>query len=153
MTGQQNRPLIGDFFMMSQFNFSAILVCTILNMLLGFIWYAFIFSKAFIDLMGISPDHMSDPVAQKAAVHGYFASFFSSVIMGVALSYVIVLVNADTALEGFKLGLLSWFGFTLTTMLPNHYFSMKPGKLALINISYPMVGLSLMGIILAVWRK
>jgi hypothetical protein len=139
--------------MISQFNFSAILVCAVLNMLLGLIWYAFIFSKAFIQLMGITPDHMSDPGAQKAAVHGYFASFFSSIIMAIILSYFIIFTGTDTALEGFKLGLLAWCGFTFTTMLPNHYFSMKPLKLALINIAYPMVGLSLMGIILAVWRK
>lgn len=139
--------------MFAQFNFSAILICAVVNMVLGFIWYGLLFSKAFIQLMGISPDHMSDPESQKAAVHGYFASFFSSILMATVLSYLIIFSNSTTVLEGFKLGLLSWLGFTLTTMLPNHYFSMKPLKLALINISYPMVGLSLMGMILALWRK
>jgi hypothetical protein len=139
--------------MFVQYNFSAILICAVLNMLLGFIWYVLLFSKAFIQLMGISPDHMSDLASQKAAVHGYFASFFSSILMAIILSYLIIFSNSTTALDGLKLGLLSWFGFTFTTMLPNHYFSMKPLKLALINISYPMVGLSLMGMILAFWRK
>lgn len=139
--------------MFAQFNFSAILICAVLNMVLGFVWYGLIFSKAFIQLMGISPDHMSDPASQKAAVHGYFASFFSSILMAVVLSYFIIFKGATTAAEGLKLGLISWLGFTLTTMLPNHYFSMKPLKLALINISYPLVGLSLMGMILAFWRK
>lgn len=139
--------------MFADFNISAILVCAVLNMVLGFIWYGLLFSKAFIQLMGISPDHMSDPASQKAAVHGYFASFFSSILMAFVLSYIIIYTEAVTAAEGLKLGLLSWAGFTLTTMLPNHYFSMRPLKLALINISYPMVGLSLMGMILAFWRK
>ena len=139
--------------MISQFNFSAVFVCAVLNMVLGFIWYAFIFSKAFIQLMGISPEHMSDPEAQKAAVHGYFASFFSSVLMAFVLSHFIIYMNIETAIDGLKIGLLAWLGFVVTTMLPNHYFSMKPLKLALINIAYPMVGLSLMGIILAMWRK
>lgn len=139
--------------MLAQYNISAILVCAVVNMVLGFIWYGLLFSKAFIQLMGITPDHMSDPESQKAAVHGYFASFFSSILMASVLSYLIIFSNSTSALEGLKLGLLSWLGFTLTTMLPNHYFSMKPLKLALINISYPMVGLSLMGMILAFWRK
>lgn len=139
--------------MLSHFNFSAIFVCAVLNMVLGFIWYAFIFSKAFLELMGITPDHMSDPAAQKAAVHGYFASFFSSILMAFVLSYFIILMNAESAIHGLNVGLLAWLGFVVTTMLPNHYFSMKPLKLALINIAYPMVGLSLMGIILAMWRK
>lgn len=139
--------------MFIQFNFSAILVCAVVNMVLGFIWYGFIFNKAFIQLMGLTPDQMSAPVAQKAAVHGYFASFFSSVVMAIVLSYFIVFLDATTALEGLKLGLLSWLGFTLTTMLPYHYFSMKPLKLALINTSYPLVGLSLMSVILVIWRK
>ena len=139
--------------MFTQFNFSAILICAVVNMVLGFIWYGLLFSKAFIQLMGISPDHMSDPASQRAAVHGYFASFISSILMATVLSYLIIFSNSTTSLEGLKLGLLSWLGFTLTTMLPNHYFSMKPLKLALINISYPMVGLSLMGMILAFWRK
>lgn len=139
--------------MISQFNFSAIFVCAVLNMVLGFIWYAFIFSKAFIQLMGISPERMSDPEAQRAAVHGYFASFFSSVLMAFVLSHFIIYMDVETAVDGLKIGLLAWLGFVVTTMLPNHYFSMKPLKLALINIAYPMVGLSLMGIILAMWRK
>lgn len=139
--------------MFAQYNISAILVCAVLNMVLGFIWYGLLFGKSFIQLMGIGPDHMSDPAAQRAAVHGYFASFCSSILMAIVLSYIIIFSNSTTALEGLKLGLLSWLGFTLTTMLPNHYFSMKPLKLALINISYPMVGLSLMGMILAFWRK
>jgi len=139
--------------MFTQFNFSAILICAVLNMVLGFVWYGLLFSKAFIQLMGISPDHMSDPASQKAAVHGYFASFFSSILMATVLSYFVIFTETTTAIEGLKLGLISWLGFTLTTMLPNHYFSMKPLKLALINISYPLVGLSLMGIILAFWRK
>jgi hypothetical protein len=147
------RSFIGDFFMFIQYNISAILVCAVLNMVLGFIWYGFLFSTAFIQLMGITPEHMSDPASQKAAVHGYFASFLSSVMMAIILSYFIIFTSTTTVLEGLKLGLLSWLGFTVTTMLPTHYFSMKPLKLALINIAYPMVGLSLMGMILAFWRK
>lgn len=139
--------------MFSQFNFSAVLVSAVLHMVLGLLWYTFFFKKAFVALMGITPEHMSDPDAQTAAVHGYFASFFSYILMGVVLSYFIIFTGAATPLEGFKLGLLCWAGFTLTTMLPNHYFAMKPLKLALINISYHLVGLSLMGIILASWRK
>lgn len=86
--------------MFAQINFSAILVCAVLNMVLGFIWYGFLFSKAFIQLMGITPEHMSDPEAQRAAVHGYFASFFSSIIMAVVLSYMIIFTNSSSVVEG-----------------------------------------------------
>ncbi len=139
--------------MFTQFNFSAVLVSAVLHMVLGLLWYTFFFKKAFLELMGITPEHMSDAESQRAAVHGYFASFFSYILMGVILSYFVIFTGSATALEGLKLGLLCWAGFTLTTMLPNHYFSMKPLKLALINISYHLVGLSLMGMILASWRK
>lgn len=139
--------------MFIQFNFSAILVCSVLNMVLGLVWYGFLFSKAFIQLMGITPDQMSSPASQKAAVRGYFALFFSSLMMATVLSYFIVFSEATTLVEGLSIGLISWLGFTLTTMLPYHYFSMKPIKLALINISYPLVGLSLMSVILVIWRK
>lgn len=138
--------------MFHQFNFSAILVCAVLNMLLGFLWYAFIFTKPWMKLMGMSPDKMSDHEPQTAVTHGYFASFLSYIIMAIVLSYFVILTGATTALEGLKLGFLCWLGFSLTTMLPHHYFSMKPIKLAFINISYPLVGVSMMGVILAVWR-
>lgn len=138
--------------MFLQFNFSAILVCAVLNMILGFLWYAFLFTKPWIQLMGLNPDKMSESKAQHSVVHGYFASFISYIVMALVLSYFIIFTGATTALEGLKLGLLCWLGFCLTTMLPHHYFSMKPLKLALINISYPLVGVSMMGVILAVWR-
>lgn len=139
--------------MFAQFNFSAVLVSAVLHMILGILWYTVFFKKAFLVLMGVTSEHMSDADSQRAAVHGYFASFFSYILMGVILSYFIIFTGTTTALEGLKLGLLCGAGFTLTTMLPNHYFAKKPLKLALINIAYHMVGLSLMGIILTVWRK
>ncbi len=138
--------------MFEQFNFSAILVCAVLNMILGFFWYAMLFSRPWLRLMEIKPDQMSSPESQRAAVHGYFASFLSYLIMATVLSYFIIITGATTALEGLKLGFVCWLGFSLTTMLPNHYFSMKPLSLAFINISYPLVGVSMMGVILTIWR-
>lgn len=138
--------------MFSQFRIEAILVCAVLNIVLGFFWYTMIFSKTWMKLMGIDPDHLSEPAAQKAAIHGYFASFLSYIVMAIILSYFVVLTGASTVWEGLRLGFLCWLGFSFTSMIPYHYFMMKPIKLAFINTSYPLVGMSMMGMILAVWR-
>ena len=138
-------------------NYLAIGVCTILNMLLGALWYSpFLFGKIFAQLMGFDlKKMMSDPVVQKNAHKGYIISTICHLIMTIILAHFIQYTHASGSwFDGLKLGFSSWLGFTLTTMLPNHVFSKSNFSwlLAAINIGYPMVGFSLAGAILAAWH-
>ncbi|CAF1465713.1 unnamed protein product [Rotaria sordida] len=138
-------------------NYWAIATCTVMNMILGMLWYSpLLFGTTFVKLMKMDYNKMkNDPTVQKTAQRGYMVSTICHLLMAIVMAHFIAYTHTSRSLfDGLKLGFCSWLGFTLTTMLPNHIFS-KDGfslGLAAINIGYPMVGLSTAGAILAAWR-
>ncbi|MBC7539985.1 MAG: DUF1761 domain-containing protein [Bacteriovorax sp.] len=137
---------------MTQINYYAVITCTLLYMVLGALWYTVLFGKQWMKLMEISPDEMNTTEFQERAKVGIVTSIICYFLMVLTLSCFIRYGGAKKAKDGLEIGMLCWFGFTFTTMLPNHLFSKKPIQLGLINLGYPFVGMSLMGMILAVWQ-
>jgi hypothetical protein len=138
-------------------NYLAIGVCTIINIILGALWYSpLLFGTIFAKLMGFDlKKMMSDPIIQKNAQKGYVISSICHLIMTIVMAHFVQYTHvSESWFDGLKLGFCCWLGFTLTTMLPNHVFSKTNFSwlLAAINIGYPMVGLSIAGAILAAWH-
>ena len=135
-------------------NYWAIALCTVVNMILGGLWYSpLLFGTTWVQLMGFDFNKMkTDPTIQKNAQKGYIISSVCHLIMTIMMAHFLQYTHAAGSwFDGLKIGFCCWLGFTLTTMLPNHVFSTKNFSwlLAAINIGYPMVGLSLAGAILA----
>jgi hypothetical protein len=133
---------------MTQINYYAVVTCTLLYMVLGTVWYTVLFGKAWMSMMEITPEQLKTSEIQERAKLGLVTSIVCYFLMSLTLSCFIRYGGAKTATDGLEIGMLCWFGFTFTTMLPNHLFSKK---LAIIDIGFPMVGMSLMGILLATW--
>jgi hypothetical protein len=139
-------------------NYWAVAVCTIINMILGGLWYSpILFGTTWVKLMGLDFDKMkTDPNFEKNAQKGYILSSICHLIMAIIMAHFIEYTHASGSwFDGLKIGFCCWLGFTLTTMLPNHIFSKNNFSwvLAAINIAYPMVGLSTAGAILAAWHE
>jgi hypothetical protein len=139
-------------------NYYAVAACTIINMVIGALWYSpILFGTKFVKLMGFDINKMkNDSTIKKNAQIGYVVSSVCHLIAVLILAHFVEYTGASGYwLDGLKLGLACWLGFTLTTMLPNHIFSKNNFSwlLAAINIIYPMVGLSTAGAILAAWQK
>jgi hypothetical protein len=139
---------------MPQFNLIAILVSAFVYFMIGGLWYGLLFSKPWMKLMGMPANYKPTASDQKNAMVGYACSLATAVLMAFLLSYFLFAKGVTTFAEGTRIGFYTWLGFVLPTMLPNHTFSMhkKPFKLFAINGSYPLVGLTLLGGILAVWK-
>jgi hypothetical protein len=139
-------------------NYWAIATCTIINMVLGALWYSpLLFGKIWAKLMGLDYNKMkTDPTIQKSTQKGYIVSSICHLIMVIIMAHFIQYTHASGSWsDGLKTGFCCWLGFTLTTMLPNQIFSKTDFSwlVAAINIGYPMVGLSTAGAILAAWQK
>jgi len=138
-------------------NYWAVATCTLINMILGGLWYSpLLFGTTWVKLMGLDFNKMkNDPNIQKNAQKGYILSSICHLIMTLMMAHFIEYMHASGSwFDGLKIGFCCWFGFTLTTMLPNHIFTTNNFSwlLSAINIGYPMVGLSLAGAILAAWH-
>ncbi|MBD3233937.1 MAG: DUF1761 family protein [candidate division Zixibacteria bacterium] len=129
-------------------NYLAVLVAAIVNMIIGALWYSpLLFGKSWMGLVGKSEEDLrkeNSPIP-------YIIAFVSSLIMAYVLSHIIDYIYADSILEGLQAGFWSWLGFTATTFATNYAFQRQSTKLYLIDALYYLVGLLVMGIILAVW--
>ena len=134
--------------MFEQINLLAVVLCAVVHMALGFFWYGFLFTKPWMRLSGIQAKHMENPDNIRRARIGYVISTVCAIIMSLTLAFVIQFTGLKSVGGGFIAGVAMWAGFCLTSMLPNHLFSGKPFGLAVIDITYPLASLAIMGTLL-----
>lgn len=80
-------------------------------------------------------------------------SIFASVIIEITLAMIVQLIGASTAAEGVLLGLLAGVGFVATTQLPNYMFESRSLNIYVINVGYPVVTFTTIGLLLTVWQQ
>ena len=128
-------------------NWIAILVLIFVNMGLGAVWYGPLFGKPWMEATGISMDDMGGANAGRS----YGIAVLNSFFMAFMLANVIAWTGVDGVGGGLLTGLLMWLGFTGLTFGVNHAFEGRSLHLWFINSGMYLVGLLIMGAILAIW--
>ncbi|HYF05550.1 MAG TPA: DUF1761 domain-containing protein [Patescibacteria group bacterium] len=143
---------------MPEINYIAILVCAIVSMIIGGIWYGPLFSKMWMEGMGWNPnDQALMAKMKKAAGPAYAQQFIGSLLIffGLAMS-MWAFTTADPTLVGVSAGLQGGFWTWLTFMVPVKYgdklWGGKSFKFVSIDLGYYLVTLLIGGVILALWR-
>jgi hypothetical protein len=135
-------------------NYLAVLVCGVVSMAIGFVWYGPLFGKAWMKLMGA--EHMS--TEQKKEMKDkmgimYLIQFVLSLITAGVLDYYILNLKGIVAVN-FALAL--WFGFVMTTEAGAALWSGKSRKDAtrmfLISTSGHFVTFIVLALILSAWK-
>jgi hypothetical protein len=130
-------------------NLWAVLVSAVILWVLGAVWYSPpLFAKPWMAALNISPD----PAKKKGLLAGMIASFVGDFILAFALDHLIVWANAGSVHGGVFIGFLTWLGFFAAPNFPQGIYENRPFKLFAINNGYWLVGLIIVGILLAVWR-
>jgi hypothetical protein len=125
-------------------NLLAVLVAGIVHMVTGLIWFMpKLFGNAWVELTGKE---------MKPALQWITAGIVGHQVMALVLAVIVRLANATTVIGGIVVGALIWIGFVVTLELGELIWEKIPFKLFLIRVGNHLVGLSLAGIILAVWR-
>jgi len=133
-----------------EINFIAVLLAAVASMALGFFWYSPAgFGTTWMKLSGLNKKKLK--AAQKKGMgKTMFAAFITTVVMAYVLAYFIALLGATTAGAGMKVAFWLWLGFLATSQLGTVLWDGKPLKLYYINTAHYLVGLLVMGAILAV---
>jgi len=130
-----------------QLNYLAILVSALSTFLIGGLWYSpAVFGKAWMRENGFTEESLKGGNMLKI----FGVSFLLAIISAVNLAMFMGRENnpAMGALWGFLAG-AGW----VATFVGTHYlFERKSFTLFLINAGYSIVALTLMGVILAVWK-
>lgn len=129
---------------LSGINLWAVLVAGIAHTMIGLIWFMpKLFGNSWIQLTGkeMKPARLWIP-----------AGLIGHQVMAFVLALLINLANVRNVAGGIVVGVLACLGFMATLEIGELIWEKIPFKLFLIRVGNQLVGLSLAGSILAVWR-
>lgn len=133
--------------MFADLNWLAIIACTVFSMVLGFIWYGPLFSKRWMELVGIK----KEDVNAKDAMKGNLISVIGSFIASTALAVIVKWMGYGLD-QGLLAGAVFSFAFIVTTYFSNDAYEKRPMSLTLINAGYRFVYFVVIGAILGIWK-
>jgi Protein of unknown function (DUF1761) len=126
----------------------ALLVSALILWLLGAAWYSpALFAKPWMAALGIVPGHQ-----KKGLAAGMLASFLGDVLVALVMLHIVLWSEAASLGAGVFVGFICWLGFFAATMFPQGLYEGRPMKLFAINSGYWLLGLLIVGGLLAVWR-
>ena len=132
-----------------EINYLAVLACAIFLWLLGAAWYSpAMFAKKWMKLIGVT----REPGKRDGLILGMTASFFGDLVMSFILANIISWAHIAGFARGSVMGVLIWMGFIAAPDLPQGLYEKRPFNLFAINSGYWLVGLFIVGGILATWR-
>lgn len=127
----------------------AILVSAVILWVLGAIWYSPpLFAKPWTELAGVK----REAGKRDGLLLAMTGSFFGDLVLSFILATIIMWSNASGFKLGGVVGVLVWFGFYAAPNLPQGLYEKKPFKLFAINGFYWLIGLFVVGGLLATWR-
>jgi len=132
------------------FNHWAILVSALILWFLGAIWYSpALFAKPWMALLKITPDPSKK---NNSMIIGMISSFIGDLILSLMLAHMVIWSGSDTFACGALIGFIVWLGFFVAPNFPQGIYEGRPFKLFAINNGYWLVGLTIVGGLLAVWH-
>jgi len=136
-------------------NYLAVLAGAVSNMILGFLWYGPVFGKMWISLSGITDEKIKTAKDRSMGMLYAFA-FVGALVMSYVLAHSLVFAETYFSIKGINAGLMtgfwSWLGFVAPVTLGTVLWDGKSWKLWVLNNSYYLVSLLVMGAILSLWK-
>jgi hypothetical protein len=133
--------------MVIHINYLAVLVAAIANYAIATVWYALIFGKVWQKLTGITD--------MKPAPMNMLLVFIGSFVMSFVLCHSIIFGNAYFHMGGISGGLMGgffgWLGYIAPATLATKLYEKKPWGLWLLDNSFWLISLLVMGVILSSW--
>jgi len=129
-------------------NHWAILVSALFLWFLGAAWYSsLLFAKPWIAIVG-----RKEGEKPKGVVKGMIGSLIGDILLALALNHFVVWSGASTFGWGMLIGFIAWLGFFVAVNYPQHIYEGRPFAYFAINNGYWLIGLLVVGGVLAVWR-
>ncbi|GMU95237.1 DUF1761 domain-containing protein [Ignavibacterium album] len=130
-------------------NYLAVLLCGIISMIIGSVWYGPLFGKLWMKQYGFTEEDLKKDF-NPAKTFGL--AFVGHLVMALVLAYLISLTNAQSITDGLRVSLSCWLGFTAATMFVNSLFSRTTLTLFFIDSGYQIVNSIVFGLILILWK-
>ncbi|SMO86496.1 DUF1761 domain-containing protein [Gracilimonas mengyeensis] len=126
-------------------NWLAVLAATLVGFAVGFVWYGWLFKKAWMNAVGITEEEVAK--GNMAKISGL--TFLFQFIMAYCLA--MFFGNEVQAGTGAFYGFLTGFGWVATALGVNALYEQKSWKYIGINGGFWIVVFTLMGLIIGAW--
>lgn len=137
---------------LSSINWLAVVVCVIVSMISGTIWYN---PKTFFPMWWAVVGHGKQPGMENMTMT-WALTVLSSLVQAVAMAFMVDamggMMGGVNAMTGMSTGFMLWLGFVAPTNLVNKLFAGHGLKIWAIEIGNHFVNLVLFGAILGAWR-
>jgi len=128
----------------------AVLIAAIVSFVIGGVWYAVAFRKAWIKAYGFSDE---DIARMSARPHLTYPLLFGcDLVTAFALGVLITNLDITSPAQGGLFGLLVWIGIAGATHLATHHASGRPMRGFAIDSGKQATSLVVMGAILGAWH-
>jgi Protein of unknown function (DUF1761) len=132
----------------SSINWLAVIVCVVVAMISGFIWYhPSVFFKAW--WRGIGKEGMETGNPNPSV---YVFTIIAAFVEAVSVALMLNVMGSTTLTSGLGAGFMLWLGFVAPTNLVNKLFAGQGLTVWLIEAGNHLVNLLLFGAILAAWH-
>lgn len=132
------------------FHYAAILLAAGTAFGLGALWYSpLLFGDAWVRAQGYQQDQLRR--LQRQAGRAYVVSFLCLVTLALVMSVLLSLAGFFTWRQGILLGFLLWLGLAATLGLLHHVYSDRSIAAWLLDTTYHLLALLIMGAILGGW--
>lgn len=135
---------------LGELNWLAVLVCAILSMVIGFIWYGPLFSKPWAKMTGWTNEKVA-ALPKSNMVIGYIKAFLFAFIIASVLALTLISINANGIGDAVTAAIVLWVGFTGATIGVNMTFERRPLALFGIEAGYHLLALIVYSIVLSIW--
>jgi hypothetical protein len=130
-------------------NHLAVIVSALILWFLGAAWYSpALFAKPWMAMLGIKKGEGN----KNSLLAGMISSLICDLVLSFILAHFVIWTGTATFGWGALIGFLCWVGFFAAPNLPQGIYENRPLKLFAINNGYWLVGLIVVGGLLAVWR-
>lgn len=137
-------------------NYLAVLVCAIMSMVLGMIWYGPLFGRKWMEVIGLDPALMDDKEKRKEMSKGAGRLYTLQLFLSVLESYAIVLFFQGGWPQSIQLLIFIWIGFIVPILGGASLWGGDSPKKAWmrfgIQAGYQIVFIVLASIVLSVWQ-
>ena len=135
-------------------NYWAVLVCGILSMVVGSLWYGPVFGKKWLEIIGVANcDEEMRKKMQKDMVPLYGVQFLLTLLQVYILSHF---VDGWTDASGIETALFVWLGFIMPTVAGASMWTNESNRVKWqrfgIQAGYQLVMCIIFGYILGVWQ-
>lgn len=133
----------------ANYNIWAVIVCIVLQMVLGALWYSpVLFGNIWLKLVEIKAEDINQSEGNKAMSF----SVIPAAITVFSLSVLITISNAATVIDALIIGTIAAIGLIGMSAVNLILFEDRSVKLTILNVGYPFVALNIAAIILTLWK-